>query len=319
MHHRPLIVRLRNWVGDVTLSLPTLQRLHDAGYALQLVGKGWAGDLLAGQGWPVHRLAGSLRERVVQLRSLRHEARHVDPTLDQRLNAVAFPYSFSSALEMRLAGLRAIGYAHEGRSLLLGRSVPRPTARHELAIYWQLGSALLGANAALPDAVHLLLAPAHLEQAALLRKRLGLRPGYVVICPFAGGTFEKLDKSWPEFADFAARRLPSLGRDIVVCPGPDEEEEAVAARDYGSCIVARGVGLGGYAALLRDAGLVVSNDTGPGHVAAAVAAPLVSVLGPTDPARWRAWGPTVTLVRGAPLWPEADAVMAACRASLRAG
>ena len=47
---RPLIVRLRNWVGDVTLGLPTLQRLADEGYALQLVGKGWARDLLAGHG-----------------------------------------------------------------------------------------------------------------------------------------------------------------------------------------------------------------------------------------------------------------------------
>ena len=45
---RPLIVRLRNWVGDVTLGVPTLQRLADHGYALQLVGKGWARDLLAG-------------------------------------------------------------------------------------------------------------------------------------------------------------------------------------------------------------------------------------------------------------------------------
>ena len=53
---RPLIVRLRNWVGDVTLGVPTLQRLADAGYDLRLVGKGWAADLLAGHGWPVEAL-----------------------------------------------------------------------------------------------------------------------------------------------------------------------------------------------------------------------------------------------------------------------
>jgi hypothetical protein len=33
----PLIIRLRNWIGDVEPGLPTLQRLHDAGFALRLV------------------------------------------------------------------------------------------------------------------------------------------------------------------------------------------------------------------------------------------------------------------------------------------
>mgnify|MGYP000529422614 CR=1 FL=1 len=64
----PLIVRLRNWVGDVVLSLPTLQRLAAAGHDLRLVGKGWARDLLAGQGWPVHVLPKPLGERVKLLR-----------------------------------------------------------------------------------------------------------------------------------------------------------------------------------------------------------------------------------------------------------
>ena len=54
---RPLIVRLRNWVGDVVLSVPLLQRLDAAGYQLQLLGRAWAQDLLAGPGWPVQTLA----------------------------------------------------------------------------------------------------------------------------------------------------------------------------------------------------------------------------------------------------------------------
>jgi heptosyltransferase-2 len=71
------------------------------------------------------------------------------------------------------------------------------------------------------------------------------------------------------------------------------------------------VGLGAYAALLRDAALVVANDTGPGHMAAAVGAPLLSVLGPTDPARWGAVGPTVHIMRqGTDGWPGLDAVAA---------
>lgn len=309
---RPLIVRLRNWVGDVTLGVPTLQRLHDAGYALQLVGKGWAKDLLAGHGWPVHVQPRSLRDRVAQLRSLAREARRLDPGFDRRLNAVAFPYSFSSALDMRLAGLRAIGHAHEGRSLLLARSVPRPAQRHELEVYWHLGSALLGHDAALPERIGLRPSSQHHAQAQALLQSHGITAPFVVLCPFAGGTYAKQDKTWPDFADFAAHDLPPLGCPLVVCPGPGEEDEA--RRRFGGAAQMAGVGLGTYAALLSRAALMISNDTGPGHMAAAVGTQVLSVLGPSDPALWRAWGPSVTLLKGPAGWPtRAQAADAATR------
>lgn len=307
---RPLVLRLRNWVGDVTLGVPALQRLADAGYDLTLVGKGWARDLLAGHGWPVHVLPGTWRERVALLRRLRAEAKAADPGFDRRLNAVCYPYSFSSALEFRLAGLRAIGHAYEGRSLLLARAVPRPRGVHELEVYWQLASALLGADAPLPARIGLQVGAAQRAQAQSLRERHGIERGCVVVCPFAGGTWDKKDKTWPAFAAFAAEDLPRFGRTVVICPGPGEE--AIARQHFGGAVCLEGVGLGTYAALLSEAALMVSNDTGPGHLAAAVGAPLVSVLGPSDPALWRAWGPGVQVLRGADGWPTRAEVVAAC-------
>jgi heptosyltransferase-2 len=306
---RPLILRLRNWVGDVVLGLPTLQRLADAGYDLRLVGKAWAADLLAGHGWPVATLAGRFGDRVTQLRSLHGQALIDDPGCDRRLNALCLPFSFSSALEFRLAGLRAIGHAHEGRSLLLSRRLKRVAGQHELAVYWQLGSALLGQEAPLPASIDLQPSPAHHGAAMALRERFGIGPGYVVICPFAGGTFEGMDKTWPLFADFVAHRLPDFGRKLLICPGPGEEP--LAREQFGRALLLPGVGLGTYAALLKDAALMISNDTGPGHIAAAVGTPLLSVLGPTDPGQWGAWGPSVSVVRRWPGWPTQDEVGAA--------
>ncbi len=314
---RPLIVRLRNWVGDVTLGLPTLQRLADGGYALQLLGKGWARDLLAGHGWPVHTLAGTARARIAQLRELRRKAREADPGFDRRLNAVCFPYSFSSALEFRLAGLRALGHAYEGRSLLLSRAVPRPEHVHELQVYWHLGSSLLGADAPLPATLGLRTSAEHRAQAAALRAAHGIEPGYVVVCPFAGGTWSGQDKTWPAFPDFVAQVLPALGRRVLIVPGPGEE--AVARGRFPSATLLPGVGLGAYAALLADAALMVSNDTGPGHMAAAVGTPLLSVLGPSDPLLWRAWGPGVQLLQGPGTWPSLDDVGAAAKRTLDQG
>lgn len=322
---RPLIVRLRNWVGDVTLAVPLLQRLDDAGYALQLVGKGWAKELLAGHGWPVHSLPAGTRERIALLRRLRAEAAAADPGFGGRLNALCLPDSFSSALEFRLAGLRALGHAWEGRSVLLGRAVPRQRGLHELRVYWQLGEALLQATAEPPAQIGLRISAEHAAAARALRAEHGLAAGSIFICPFAGGTWSGEDKTWPAFPAFAAEVLPRYGRAVVVCPGPGEEAEAHAR--FGSATVLTGVKLGTYAALLQEAALMVSNDTGPGHMAAAVGTPLVSVMGPSDPRLWQPWGPGVQVVQATPgaeagaaakaaAWPSATQVQAAVERAL---
>ncbi len=311
--HR-LIVRLRNWVGDVTLAVPTLRRLDEAGHDLQLIGKGWARELLAGHGWTVHVLPKTMAKRIALLRRLKAEAQAADPDYSRRLNALCLPDSFSSALEFRLAGLRTLGHAHEGRSLLLARALQLPRTPHALQVYWQLGDALLGAAAPLPDLIGLRVSDAHRAQAQALRATHGIATGSIFICPFAGGTWARQDKTWPAFPAFAAQVLPGFGRRVVVCPGPGEE--ALARQHFGSATVLNGVGLGVYAALLQDAALMVANDTGPGHMAAAVGTPLVSVLGPSDPALWRAWGPAVQLVQGADGWPASEAVAQAVRRAL---
>jgi heptosyltransferase II len=311
MPSRPLIVRLRNWVGDVILGVPALKLLAAHGYELQLVGKSWATPLLAGHDWPVHTRAGRWRDRIAQLRGLRRAALAVDPAFDRRENALVLPTSFSGALEMRWAGLHAVGYAQEARGWLLARSVPITYGGHALTSYWELACRFLHIEQPPPAQIGLRLADADVAAAdALLRDR-GVAPGFVVICPFAGGTFEKLDKTWPHFAAFTSELLRT-GRPVVACPGPGED--ALLREQYPGVITLESVKLGVYGAILRRAALLVSNDTGPGHLAAAVGAPVLSVLGPTKPEQWAPWGPSATIVRrpqadGAIVWPEVDEVM----------
>jgi heptosyltransferase II len=321
MQPRPLIVRLRNWVGDVILGVPALQLLASQGYQLQLVGKGWAPALLAGEGWPVHVRPAGLRQRVAQLRSLRRDAQAVDPAFDARENALVLPTSFSGALEMRLAGLRAVGYAQEARGFLLARSEPITYGGHALISYWELACRLLRIERTPPRSIGLRLAAGDIGQADALLRRHGIEPGFIVICPFAGGTFEKLDKTWPHFPAFA-RALVDSGRQVVACPGPGEE--ALLRGQYRGVMSLEGVKLGAYGALLQRAALLVSNDTGPAHLAAAVGGRVISVLGPTKPEQWAPWGPTVTIVQrqqaaNAIEWPEVDEVMERVRVAATAG
>jgi heptosyltransferase-2 len=316
---RPLIVRLRNWVGDVTLALPLLDRLAAAGFAPVLVGKGWARDLLAATGWPVHSLPKTAGERVALLRRLRDEALAAQPAFRQApVQALCLPDSFSSALELRLSGLRAVGHAWEGRRLLLARAVPRPRALHELEVYWRLGQALLGTAEPPPPAVKLRPTKTQLHEAAALRAAHGLPERVIVICPFSGGTWNGQSKEWPAFADFVARRLPSLGIPFVVCPGPGEEER-IARESFVGATLLPGVDLGVYAALLASSAAMLSNDTGPAHIAAAVGTPLVGVMGPSDPTLWRPWGPAsrVCVLGGRGNWPDEASVLAALQRAVQ--
>jgi heptosyltransferase-2 len=314
---RPLIVRLRNWVGDVVLGIPALRRLEQQGYGLQLVGRRWAASLLEGEGWTVHVQPSGLRRRVAQLRELRRQARIADPGFDGRLNALIFPFSFSSALEMRLAGLRAVGYAHEGRGLLLACSVPMARSGHELSRYWALAGRLDPGRpeAPPPDRIGLRVSRSAQDAADRRLREAGIAGDFIALCPFAGGTFEGLDKRWPDFGGLIECLRRDPGWPLVACPGPGELE--AARRDLPGVTVLADVGLGEYAALLRRSRLMVSNDTGPGHLAAALDVPLISVLGPTDAAQWGPWGPSARIVRGSPLWPGVDDVHAAALAAIR--
>ncbi|HEX6016958.1 MAG TPA: glycosyltransferase family 9 protein, partial [Burkholderiaceae bacterium] len=83
-----------------------------------------------------------------------------------------------------------------------------------------------------------------------------------------------------------------------------------------------GIDLGVYGGILRRCALMVSNDTGPAHLAAAVDAKVLSVLGPTKPEQWAPWGPNVIIVqRPQPpegvAWPDVDEVLQCALSAVR--
>jgi heptosyltransferase-2 len=178
-----------------------------------------------------------------------------------------------------------------------------------------MADALLGNTAPLPAAIGLRINDEQRARAQALVDQHGIAPGFIVICPFAGGTWAQQDKTWSGFADYVAGTLPRHGRQVVVCPGPGEE--GMASAHFPSALSLAKVSLGTYAALLQRSALMIANDTGPGHIAAAMNTPLVSVLGPSDPTLWRAWGSGVQLVQGASGWPSAQAVDTAVTRALQ--
>jgi heptosyltransferase II len=295
--------------------IPALERLEAAGYELHCVGKGWAKSLLEAHGWSVTSYPKKFSERVAVLKAIKAELAASTPSSNPRgIDAITFATSFSSAMDMRVAGLRPFGYAVEARGVFLKASAKIVYGEHAMHSYWRLAGALLGDDSPPPPYVTLKVSDDARRTVDRALHNAGVRDGYIVAVPFAGGTFEKLDKKWPHFATWVERLIAETGRDVVLAPGSDEV--ALAKAHYPNAKLLTGLALGPYAALLERAALTVSNDTGPGHMAASVGGKLISVLGPTKVEQWGALGERVRVVQSYPEWPSVDAVLEAVRTAL---
>ena len=117
-------------------------------------------------------------------------------------------------------------------------------------------------------------------------------PGrYAVLNPGAAWP----NKRWPaeQFGALAAQLRARTGLPSLVTWGPGEQalaEQVVRASD-GAAAPAPPTAIADLAVIMRDAALVVSGDTGPLHIAAAMGTPLVGLYGPTWPERNGPWHP----------------------------
>ena len=108
------------------------------------------------------------------------------------------------------------------------------------------------------------------------------------------------NKRWPpdRFGAVAGWLLATYGVRSLVLWGPGERAlaDAVAAASAGAAQAAPETRIGDVLALARRAVLMISGDTGPLHLAAAMGAPLVGLYGPTNPARNGPWEPDDVVV-----------------------
>jgi len=131
--------------------------------------------------------------------------------------------------------------------------------------------------------------PADPTRLELRRPGIGAPAGRVVVHP--GGSSRA--RRWPpdRFAAVTAH-LRTLGHHVVVTGNAEEAALAAQVADAGGLprrsVLAGALTLTELAALVANAALVISGDTGVGHLASAFGTPSVVIFGPTPPA-W--WGP----------------------------
>lgn len=307
---RCLYVRLPNWVGDVCMSLPSLRTLQAARLPLIVCARPWARDLLDGiEKRDFLPMQGNVRrDRVtvsVHRRALGAEGRHA--------RGLLLPDSLSSALVFRLAGLPSAGYRDDGRSFLLRWPVTKPDAAQHAVQSWHhlTREALirwgLSAGPAEPGpTLDLPLTPTHQNIASLALEAAGLAGRrFVLIAPTATGLHRGKVKVWPGF-DTLTRALQARGHVVVMCPPPAETEEA--QRNAPTAQLLPPLPLGAFAALTARAALVICNDSGVSHVAAAVGARDLTLFGVTRPSRTGPWSPRAVCVGSETAWPSIEAV-----------
>jgi ADP-heptose:LPS heptosyltransferase len=176
--------------------------------------------------------------------------------------------------------------------------LPYPQDVHELHRHLRLIAHLGVPTAGACAALQWPLTDADHQAAAQLHAAYGLRPGrYVVIDPGATSP----SRRWPT-ARYAqvADALGAPGLRVVIGGVADERGvtgEVVAATHTPVVDLTGRTTLGEYAVLLRDAALLVGNDTGSAHLAIAVGGRAVTVFQSGDPRRWAYPASQQTVVR----------------------
>jgi heptosyltransferase-2 len=197
-----------------------------------------------------------------------------------------------AALLFRGRVKRRVGYARDGRSLLLTEAlsplkndagfVPISMVPYYAALTERLGCGVSDAR------LELGISPLQEQQGRQLLTHYGLEVGrYVAINP--GAAFGAA-KCWPagRFAELCRRIGSEFGLRCAILGGSGERALMRSiARDAGGAAVSCDdppTTLGSMKVLIRDCAALVCNDTGPRHYGLAFGRPTITIFGPTDPA-----------------------------------
>ena len=258
-----LVIRAPNHLGDLVMALPALKEARpDAVIAPRALT-----SLIELAGFKPIPYATPLAT-ATQLRKLNFE------------RGVLFTPSFSSALTFALGRVRERrGTNTDKRGLLLTHKVDAALLEHAHrgSIYWLLATGELPPERPIPA----LEVPAALMQefAALVPARSGQRR----IGIFPGSNAPARRWGADRFAGIVSRLTDNA--DVLVFGGPDERElTGIVAGDVATDLGGRTT-LPLLAAGLASCDLLISNDSGPLHLAAAVGTPTISLWGAGDPAR----------------------------------
>jgi heptosyltransferase-2 len=301
VEYRKIFVRATNWVGDAVMSLPALRAIRERFPAaeISILAKPWVADLYRRESfcdWLIPYTAPDLASKWRTARKLR--ASKFDC-------AILLQNAFEAAAIAFVAGMpERIGYARDGRSALLTKSiqVPRPgeIPLHQRFYYLEL-LRRAGIINQLPssDLIRLEGAPEARAMGIARFQELGLDGSVIGVSP--GAAYGSAKRWLPErFAETANRVARELGATVAIFGSKDERELCgavaaaiqVKARNFaGETTLAEFIDM---AAACR---VYLTNDSGAMHIASALGVPTAVVFGATDDIATGPTGPLARVIR----------------------
>lgn len=283
-----ILIRLPNWIGDVVMATPTLRALRASFPEGRMValGKPWAQELLADHPcldevftYPFQIKKQGLRVKFQLLKAIQER---------QSSWGLLFPNSISSALLFYLAGVpRRVGYVTPGRGPLLTHGLEPPAAPVSLVDYYlglMEGFSLKGDW---DRSLYLPVSEERKREAKGLWRAWGVGEKGLVVGLNPGAAWGRSKRWLPErFAEVGDLFARELGAKVALFGSQEELPlvQGISRRmQTPSLVVAGKDNLKNLPALLARCNLLVTNDTGPMHIAASQGVPLVVLFGPTDP------------------------------------
>jgi ADP-heptose:LPS heptosyltransferase len=274
-------------LGDFIVTLPALTAIKETypDAELVLLAKPWVKKFLAAR--------PSVIDRIICVPALPTLNKPVNSAEIERFCAAMKAEKFDIILQMQGDGKTINSFINKfGAGLTVGMRTPpaEPLDRFIPYVHYQNEvlrnlevAALIGASTRNLEP-HLEVTPSDEQEVAPVRAAIKGRP-YVVI--HAGA--DDIRRLWPvsKFAE-VADTLIKRGYGVVLT-GTAKEAEIVtqvmqAMND--TAIPCTSLALGGLAALLQGSALVISNDTGPLHLARAVGAPTVGIIWAPNVLNW---------------------------------
>ncbi|MGB7283414.1 MAG: lipopolysaccharide heptosyltransferase II [Candidatus Acidiferrum sp.] len=279
-----ILIRATNWVGDAIMALPALRavrsRFPEA--EITILARPYVAAIYKDQQVCDDLMDADNNSNLLhELRAHKFDA------------ALLLQNAFHAAWLAWRAGIpERIGYARDGRGLLLTKAVPVPKSGeipvHEQYYYLEL-LRRAGWLDSLPDEtfIKLNVPEENAQRAAGLLLSAGANVGRTRIAIGAGASYGSA-KCWPpnRFAELANRLQARADIDVLLFGTPAEAavSSAISSGMRRPPIDLTGkTSIADLPALLSQCHLFIGNDSGAMHVAAAVGLPVIAVFGPTDP------------------------------------
>lgn len=306
---KSILIRGTNWLGDAVMSTPALRRLrasfpaaHVALLVTPRTTELFTAAPFVDEVIPYYRREAGVRAFGAAVRLLR--ARRFDL-------ALLFQNAFEAALLARLGGVPVrIGFATQGRGPLLTHPLhhtPAHRNRHQIHDYLDIVAAAeqsCGLNAEpVRDTTPVIIAgDPHKKAAAALLHRFGLQASARLIALNTGATNSRA-KCWPtvQYAALADQLHERFAAQIILIGAASEREHAAQViaqmQRQGALNLAGETTMSELIGVLAQSDLLITNDTGPAHVAAALGRPTLTIFGPTNEFETAPLGTQAALLR----------------------